>query len=155
MAERVVRSRGLEIFDVQFRRESIGWVLRVIIDRPGTGGARTAGGAPEEAVGVADCQHVSGDISAILDVEDLIDRAYTLEVSSPGLDRRLRHLDDFRRFAGCLAKVVVGEPLDGQAHFEGRLEGVDGKVVLMRTGKTKVVRIPVSAITRARLEVEF
>jgi ribosome maturation factor RimP len=155
IAERVARSRGLEIFDVQFRRESIGWVLRVVIDRLASEDARHVAGAPEEAVSVADCQHVSNDISAILDVEETIDRAYTLEVSSPGLDRPLRHIGDYRRFAGSLAKVVVAEPLDGQTHFEGRLDGVDGEVVLMRTGKTKVVRIPASVITRARLEVEF
>ena len=150
IAERVARSHGLEIFDVQFRRESVGWVLRVIIDRPGGGGAGVA-----ETVSVADCQHVSGDLGAVLDVEDVVDHAYTLEVSSPGLDRPLRGLDDYRRFTGSLAKVVVAEPVDGQSHFEGRLEGVDGDTVIMRTGKTKVVRIPASVITRARLEVEF
>ena len=150
IAERVARSHGLEIFDVQFRRESVGWVLRVVIDRPGGGGA-----GPVDVVSVADCQHVSEDLGAVLDVEDAVDHAYTLEVSSPGLDRPLRSLDDYRRFTGSLAKVVVAEPVEGQSHFEGRLEGVDGDAVIMRTGRTKVVRIPASLIARARLEVEF
>jgi ribosome maturation factor RimP len=154
LAERVARSRGLEIFDVQFRRESIGWVLRVAIDRPLPAGGPD-GARPDVGISVADCQHVSDDISAILDVEDAIDHAYTLEVTSPGLDRPLRHLDDFRRFTGSLAKVVVSEPVDGQSHFEGRLEGVDGDVVLIRLGRTRLVRVPVSLVSRARLEVEF
>ena len=93
-AERVARSYGLEIFDVQFRREAQGMVLRVRIDRPGSGATA------EESVSVEDCARVSRDLSAILDVEDVVPTAYTLEVSSPGLDRPLRRADDYRRFAG-------------------------------------------------------
>lgn len=155
MAERVARSHGLDVFDVMFRRESGGWVLRVVIDRPAGTGAANHAAAALEAVGVADCQLVSSDLGTLLDVEDPIDRGYTLEVSSPGLDRPLRQLDDFRRFTGRLAKIVVAEPLDGQTHFEGRLEGVDGEIILMRTGPAKVVRIPAPRVKRARLEVEF
>src|SRR6476469_4780542 len=107
-ADRVAGSYGLEIFDVQFRREAHGMVLRVQIDRPGP--AATA----EDSVSVEDCSHVSRDLSALLDVEDFIPIAYTLEVSSPGLDRPLRQLDDYRRFAGRRAKVVVRQPIDGQ-----------------------------------------
>src|SRR5919204_5455512 len=94
IATRVAASYGLEIFDVQFRREGRGMVLRVQVDRPGP--AATA----EESVSVEDCAHVSRDLSAILDVEDVVPGAYTLEVSSPGLDRPLRREDDYRRFAG-------------------------------------------------------
>ncbi len=156
IAGRVARSRGLEIYDVQFRRESIGWVLRVVIDRPAAvAGAAGPGAASEDGISVADCQHVSDEVSAILDVEDAIDHAYTLEVTSPGLDRPLRGLDEFRRFAGRLAKVVVSEPVEGQSHFEGRIEGVDGDAVVIRLGKARVVRVPASLVTRARLEVEF
>ena len=68
---------------------------------------------------------------------------------------RSRGLDDFRRFAGSLAKVVASEPVDGQTHFDGRIEGVDGEVVVMRLGRARLVRIPVSLVARARLEVEF
>ena len=154
IAERVARSRGLEIFDVQFRRESPGWVLRIAIDKPPQAGGAD-GAAPDAGVSVADCQHVSEEVSAVLDVEDAVDHAYTLEVTSPGLDRPLRGLDDFRRFAGSLAKVVASEPVDGQTHFDGRIEGVDGEVVVMRLGRARLVRIPVSLVARARLEVEF
>jgi len=155
-AARVAASYGLEIFDLQFRREPIGMVLRVILDRPG--GTTSAGpGAPEEPVGIDDCRHVSEDLGVLLDVEtDLtagLDR-YTLEVSSPGLDRPLRGEADYRRFTGRLAKIVMSEPVDGQSHFEGRLSGVEGTDVLVTQGK-RIHRVPIAAIRRARLEVEF
>jgi ribosome maturation factor RimP len=153
---RVVESYGLELFDLQFRRESIGWVLRVVIDRPWTPGAAPMG-AVEEPVGVDDCGRVSQDLSAILDVEpELVgaDRAYTLEVSSPGLDRPLRDERDYRRFVGRLAKIVLSETVDGQSHFEGRLSGVENGVALVTEGR-RVHRVPIAAVKRARLDVEF
>jgi ribosome maturation factor RimP len=156
-AERVARSYGLEVFDVQLRRESVGTVLRVIIDRPDPGKPISP---DEDAVGIADCQRVSQDLSALLDVEgddlDLapLGQAYTLEVSSPGLDRPLRHEADYRRFQGRLAKLVTSRPVDGQSAFAGRLAGLDGGVVLLEEGR-KVHRVPISAIKRARLDVEF
>jgi ribosome maturation factor RimP len=155
-AERVAASYGLDIFDVQLRRESIGNVLRVIIDRRDRGVVET----PEEAVGIEDCQRVSHDLSAILDVEEdelgeaALAQQYTLEVSSPGLDRPLRHEADYRRFAGRLAKVVTIEPLDGQSAFAGRLRGVeDGHVVLDEGRRTH--RVPLDRVKRAQLAVEF
>src|SRR6476469_10225610 len=123
-ADRVAGSYGLEIFDVQFRREAYGMVLRVQIDRPGP--AATA----EDSVSVEDCAHVSRDMSAILDVEDVVPIAYTLEVSSPGLDRPLRRPDDYSRFTGRRAKIVMRERVDGQGFFKGRLGGVEGSDVL-------------------------
>jgi ribosome maturation factor RimP len=147
-AQRVASSHGLEIFDLQFRRESIGWVLRVVVDRPG----------PEAAVGIEDCQRVSHDLSVLLDVEeDLtagLNQAYTLEVSSPGLDRPLRGEADYRRFVGRLAKIVTRAPIDGQSHFAGRLAGVEEGHVLLTEGR-RTHRVPLDAISRARLDVEF
>jgi ribosome maturation factor RimP len=94
----------------------------------------------------------------VLDVEpELVGeagRGYTLEVSSPGLDRPLRGEADYRRFAGRLAKIVTREPVDGQSHFEGRLAGVEGVEVLVAQGK-RMHRVPLDVISRARLEVEF
>lgn len=152
---RVVSSYGLTVFDVQFRRESIGWVLRVMIDRPWQPGTTTG---PDESVTVDECGKVSQDLSAILDVEPElvgeIDRAYTLEVSSPGLDRPLRGEDDYRRFAGRLAKIVTAAPVEGQSHFEGRLAGVDNGHVLIEQGR-RTHRVPIEAIKRARLDIEF
>jgi ribosome maturation factor RimP len=148
-ASRVAAGYGLEIFDVQFRREAPGMVLRVQIDRPGP--AATA----EDSVSVEDCAKVSRDLSAILDVEDTVPIAYTLEVSSPGLDRPLRQADDYRRFAGRRAKVVMRERVDGQGFFRGRLGGVDGGDVLIDGDDGRTHRVPLNAITRANLEVEF
>ena len=155
-AERVAASHGLEIFDVQLRRESIGMVLRVIIDRPDTGAVET----PEQAVGIEECQRVSHDLSALLDVEEeelgdaSLAREYTLEVSSPGLDRRLRHEADYRRFAGRLAKVVSDEPIDGQSAFSGRLKGVENGHVILEEGR-RTHRVPLAHVKRAQLAVEF
>ena len=159
IAERVAGSYALDVFDVQFRREAIGWVLRVIVDRPGP-----ADGSAEpidaEAVGVDDCQRVSRDLSAVLDVEGeeleeaLRDQSYTLEVSSPGLDRPLRGAADYRRFAGRLVKVVTREPVERQTAFAGRLQALDGDVVVIEEGR-RLHRVPLALIVRGRLEVEF
>jgi ribosome maturation factor RimP len=155
-AERVAHSYGLEIFDVQLRRESIGMVLRVIIDRPDRGVPER----PEDAVGIEECQRVSQDLSAVLDVEEQelgeasLEQHYTLEVSSPGLDRPLRHEADYRRFVGRLAKLVTTEPLDGQSAFSGRLGGIEEGCVLLEEGR-RIHRVPLARIKRAQLAVEF
>ena len=148
-ATRVAATHGLELFDVQFRREAYGMVLRVQIDRPGP--AATA----EESVSVQDCSHVSRDLSALLDVEDFIPVAYTLEVSSPGLDRPLRGRADFERFSGRRAKVVMREAVDGQTLFSGRLAGMDGDHTLIVGEDGRQHRVPLGLVTRANLEVEF
>ena len=149
VASRVAESYGLEIFDVQFRREAPGMILRVQIDRPGPA-ARA-----EDSVSVEDCARVSRDMSAILDVEDMVPTAYTLEVSSPGLDRPLRRPDDYSRFAGRRAKIVMRERVDGQGFFKGRLGGVEGSDVLIEGDDRRMHRVPLHLITRANLEVEF
>jgi ribosome maturation factor RimP len=155
-ADRVASGYGLEIFDVHLRRESIGTVLRVIIDRPDRGVVET----PEEAVGIEECQRVSQDLSALLDVEEeelgesALGQHYTLEVSSPGLDRPLRHEADYRRFAGRLAKVVSAEPIGGQSAFSGRLRGIENGEVILEEGK-RIHRVPLARIKRAQLAVEF
>jgi len=155
-AERVAGSYGLEIFDVQLRRESIGTVLRVVIDRPDRGVPET----PDEAVGIEECQRVSHDLSALLDVEEeeigeaSLGQHYTLEVSSPGLDRALRHEADYRRFEGRLAKLVTTEPLNGQSAFSGRLKGIEAGHVLLEEGR-KIHRVPLAQIKRGQLAVEF
>ena len=154
IAERVSSSYGLQVFDVKLRRESIGWVLRVVLDRQHPDGADIP--TPiEQGVSVEDCQRVSQDLSAILDVEDAVDQSYTLEVSSPGLDRPLRSAADYRRFNGRLAKIVVAEAIEGRTHFAGRLKGMEDDAVLLEDAPGRIHRIPLSGITRARLEVEF
>lgn len=140
----------MQLFDLSFRRESTGWVLRVMLDRL------------DGEVTVEDCQLVSRELSAWIDVEDaeigaaLGDR-YTLEVSSPGLDRPLRlerGEEDFRRFEGRLAKIVTREPVAGQSAFAGRLAGVEAGDVLLHEGR-RTHRVPLAVISRARLDVEF
>jgi len=148
-AARVAQGFGLEIFDVQFRREARGMVLRVLLDRPGP--SATA----EDSVSVDDCAEVSRELSALLDVEDVVPTAYLLEVSSPGLDRPLRQPDDYRRFAGRRAKIVVTGVVDGQGYFKGRLAGIDGEAVVIDDEDGRSHRVPLALIKRANLEVEF
>ena len=117
-----------------------------------------------EAVTVADCQRVSADVSAVLDAEFSFEHAYTLEVSSPGLDRPLRHAADCKRFSGRLAKFVLAEAIDRQKYLSGRIVDVEETFtdssnkalhhIVVNTGRT-VQRIPWSIVTRARLEVEL
>src|SRR5580700_3669202 len=125
-AERVAHSQGLEIFDVEWKIGKQRF-LRVYIDRlPGPDGPTNAG------VSHSDCQRVSEQLSVILDVEDLVPGpGYILEVSSPGLDRKLIKPADYERFAGRLAKIWVNEPIEKQTYLEGRLAGyTDGIVKL-------------------------
>lgn len=158
-AGRIATSHGLELFEVQLRREAIGWVLRVTIDRPAPP-AEVLESEPvieEEPIGIEDCQRVSQDLSALLDVDESLTEGlaeFTLEVSSPGLDRPLRDAADYRRFRGRLAKLVTKEPVEGQSHFSGRLAGVDEGTVLLVEGR-RTHRVPLDAISRGRLEVEF
>jgi ribosome maturation factor RimP len=149
IAGRIAASYGLEVFDVQFRREASGMVLRVQIDRPGSGATA------EESVSVDDCATVSRDLSAVLDVDDVVPTAYVLEVSSPGLDRPLKRAGDYERFAGRRAKLVMKQPVDGQGYFKGLLRGVEDGNVLIEAEDKRTHRVPLDWITRANLEVDF
>jgi ribosome maturation factor RimP len=106
-------------------------------------------------VSIDDCEQVNREISTILDVEDPLPFAYTLEVSSPGLDRPLRSVDDYARFAGRMAKVVVREAVDNQKAFAGRLRGMDQGDVLLEAPNGRMHRLPLRLIARGRLDVEF
>ena len=149
IAERVTASRGLEVWDIQSRRETSGHVVRIFIDRPGPAAT------PEESVSIDDCEQVNREMSTILDVEDPLPFTYTLEVSSPGLDRPLRGVRDYERFAGRLAKLVVKEAVDNQKAFEGRLRGMEHGDVLLEAPNGRLHRLPLDLIARGRLEVEF
>jgi ribosome maturation factor RimP len=149
LAGGIAAAYGLELFDVTYGREGGGFVLRVVLDRPGP--SATA----EDSVSLEHCQKVSEELSAALDVDDVVPDTYTLEVSSPGLDRPLRSRDDYQRFAGRLAKIVTAEPIARQTAFAGHLRGVDGDDVLFESQGGRLVRLPLGLIRRARLEVEF
>ena len=163
-AERVARSEGLEVFDVEWKIGKQRF-LRVYIDRvPGAASGAVAAGSggvvtdPYGAISHSDCERVSQQLSVILDVEGLIEGpGYVLEVSSPGLDRALRKPSDFERFAGKLAKITTSEPIGEQSFFEGRLAGItDGKIRLDLEGKNaRVVEVPLDAIRKANLVVEW
>ncbi|MFA5908255.1 MAG: ribosome maturation factor RimP [Vicinamibacterales bacterium] len=149
MAARIAGSYGLDIFDVELKREGGQHVLRVIVDRPGPASK------PEESVSIEDCARVAEELGTLLDVEDVMPGEYTFEVSSPGLDRPLRHADDYRRFAGRWAKVVTSQPVGRQTAFSGRLKGVEGDDVLFESEGKKLVKLPLSLIKRAHLDLEF
>ncbi len=165
-AERVARSEGLEIVDVEWKVGKQRF-LRVYVDKvPGgsntaniSGGAEGAGVSdPYPKISHADCQRVSQQLSVILDVEELIPGpGYILEISSPGMDRALRKPADFERFRGRLAKISTSEPVGEAKFFEGRLAGfADGKVRMELKGKeTRTVELPLEAIRKANLVVEF
>jgi ribosome maturation factor RimP len=168
-AERVARSEGLEIYDVEWKVGKQRF-LRVAIDRLPRAGAAMSDSAgqilaPSEAregghlgVSHADCQRVSQQLSVILDVEELIPGpGYILEVSSPGMDRALRKPAEYERFRGRMAKISTTEPIEDEKYFEGRLAGfADGKVRLELKGKvTRTVELPLEKIRKANLMVEF
>jgi ribosome maturation factor RimP len=140
ISERVAASSGLEVVDVELHGGGKARMLRITIDRqPGAPAPSTPGDGSGEAqaavTGVThgDCERMSREVGTILDVEDVIPGAsYTLEVSSPGLDRKLSAARDFQRFTGSLVKLMTREPVDGQRHFEGRLQSfADGRLTLV------------------------
>jgi ribosome maturation factor RimP len=149
LAIRVATSYGLDIFDVELKREGGQQVLRVIVDRPGPAAT------PEDSVSIEDCARVAEDLGTLLDVEDVMPGEYTFEVSSPGLDRPLRTADDYRRFAGRWAKIVTSQPVQRQTAFNGRVKGIEGDDVLFESEGKKLMKLPLRLIARARLEVEF
>jgi ribosome maturation factor RimP len=148
-AERVARSEGLEVFDVEWK---VGKqrLLRVYIDRlPGPSNPQGLG------ISHRDCERVSEQLSVILDVEDLVPGpGYVLEVSSPGLDRKLLKPADYERFSGRLARIWLHEPVENQKYFEGRLAGyADGAVKL--SVKDRDIVVPFAGIRKANLVVEI
>lgn len=140
-AERVARSEGLELVDVAFKIGKQRF-LRIDIDKPG-------------GVSHRDCESMSHQLGAILDVEELVPGpAYILQVSSPGMDRKLTKAADFARFTGRLAKISLAEPVENSKFFEGRLAGCrDGMVQLELGGRT--LDLPLAGIRKAQLVVEF
>jgi ribosome maturation factor RimP len=166
-AERVARSEGLEIVDVEWKIGKQRF-LRVYIDRvPKAAGISDAAGLfggtevvhdPFPKISHSDCETVSKQLSVILDVEELIPGpGYVLEVSSPGMDRALKKPADFERFKGRLAKISTSEPVGDAKFFEGRLAGfTDGKIRMELKGKeARTVELPLEAIRKANLVVEF
>src|ERR1700685_1509541 len=152
-AERVAHSLGLEIFDVEWK---VGKqrLLRVYIDRLPTANVPSTMGNGA-GISHSDCERVSQQLSVMLDVEDLVPGpSYTLEVSSPGLDRKLIRPGDYERFTGRLANIWRNEPVENKKYFQGRLAGyADGMVKL--TVRDREVAVPFAGIRKANLVVEL
>ncbi len=152
-ADRVAHSLGLEIFDVEWKvgKERF---LRVYIDRPpDAANPGILGNGP--GVTHKDCERISEQLSVILDVEDLVPGpSYTLEISSPGLDRKLIRPGDYERFTGRLANIWLNEPVENQKYFQGRLAGYADGIVKV-TVRDREVAVPYAGIRKANLVVEL
>jgi len=141
IAADALRSDGLEIVDVEFRREAAGWVLRLFIDKP-------------EGVGLSDCQRTSEVVGTLLEVEDPIPHAYTLEVSSPGLTRPLHREEDWKRAVGRMVRLVTRQNVSGRQDFTGRLTELRPENLVLDVEGIGI-EIPREFVVRARMELEW
>jgi len=138
----IIESQGCELVDVELKGAGKSSVLRVFIDRPA-------------GISHRDCELVSEQVGTVLDVEDLIAFSYTLEVSSPGLDRKLVKESDYTRFEGKLARIQTRIPLNQQKVFRGRLQGLSGGKVRLELQNGNLLDIPLDVIREARLEIDW
>ena len=142
LIEEVVESQGYELVEAELKGGGQNSILRIFIDKP-------------EGISLRDCELVSEQVGTVLDVEDLIPFAYTLEVSSPGLDRKLVKESDYTRFDGKLARIQTRIPLNQQKVFRGRLQGVQDGKVRLELPKGEFLDIPLDVIQEARLEFDW
>jgi ribosome maturation factor RimP len=143
VTEPLIAAEGMSLVDLQWSRRGRRWVLVLFIDKEG-------------GVTLGDCALISRIVGERLEVDNVIEHAYTLEVSSPGLDRPLRTLSDYERFREHLARLVTTAPIHGRSTtLIGRLKGVDGQTVLVEAKSAGIVAVPLAQIKHARLEVEF
>jgi ribosome maturation factor RimP len=141
MVEALLKAEGLELVDLEFRKEARGWVLRIFMDKPG-------------GVTLDDCSEISREIGDQIEVNELIPHSYTLEVSSPGLDRPLTKEKDFLGSIGKLIQLSTKVPLEGQTFFKGILLDFQAPGGLRLSGTKKTWEIPVEIISKARLVFE-
>ena len=139
---RVAEREGLELVHWELAGPAGSFALRIFIDKPA-------------GVSHSDCEVVSHQVSTLLDVEDLIPNRYTLEVSSPGLERGLYKRGDYQRFAGSRLKLRTVEPIDGQRNFRGRLIGIDDQNIRFDADGRGQIEIPYEKILKANIEYEF
>ena len=141
LAERVAVDHGLELVHTEVAGPENKPIVRIFIDKPN--------GVTHE-----DCSEMSTHLGTMLDVEDFIHASYTLEVSSPGVERGLYKRADYERFAGSNAKMKARQPINGQRNFRGRLLGIEGNDVLFEDRTSGQVRVPLDTITKANIEVD-
>lgn len=146
MLEEFTEGRELEIYNVIYKKEGPGWVLRVFLDKPM--------GAESEYVSIEECEEVTRYLSDKLDEMDFIDRSYNLEVSSPGLDRELIRESDFVRFAGREVEVKTYQQIEGSKNFEGTLVARQDDIVIIDVGG-KRLEIPADKISKINLAIVF
>ena len=142
IAQRVAASDGIEVVEIEFKGGGGNQLLRISIDKP-------------QGVSHADCELVSQQVGTILDVEDVVPGHYTLEVSSPGVERKLLKPDDYVRFQGKKAKIALREPVESRRHWEGTLAGLENGAVLLEVSADRVLRFPLSHVERANLKFEW
>lgn len=141
MVAPVAERMGVELVDVEFVKEGGRWFLRIFIDKPG-------------GVGLDDCQAVSEQVDRLLDEKDPIEHSYTLEVSSPGIERPLKKQSDYERFKGHLVSITTYAPLNGQKRFTGHLTDASQSGIVLDI-KGSQMNIPMEQVASARLAVEF
>jgi ribosome maturation factor RimP len=140
IADPILLNEGMELVDVEYRRESKGWILRLTLDKEG-------------GITLNDCSRISQEVGRSLDVEDFIQTPYTLEVSSPGLARSLKTEKDFMKYRQRLIKVKTVDPVKDRRQFKGRLLGVsENRIEIEVDGG--VFEIPLSNVARANLEID-
>jgi ribosome maturation factor RimP len=157
IAERVADAEGIEVVDVELLGSGRSRLLRLTIDR------RLAAADPDRPHGVshADCEFISQQVGTILDIEDVIPGdSYTLEVSSPGLERKLSKAKDFERFVGQKAKVVLREPVENQRRWEGKLAGISQGIVALEVAALeptagRVIHFPLDQVQKANLKFDW
>jgi ribosome maturation factor RimP len=137
----ILASLNLVLWDLEFKKEGPRWLLRIYIDREGSG------------ITLEDCETVSRDLGAVLDVEDMIPHAYTLEVSSPGLDRSLTKPEHYRKSVGILVKVKTFQPIQEQRVISGILKGLEGDTIVLEGEHGHQYLVPLTNIAKASWEV--
>jgi ribosome maturation factor RimP len=142
IAQRVTESEGMELVEVEVLGGGRSRLVRIYIDKPA-------------GISHADCELISQQVGTILDVEDVVPGHYTLEVSSPGVERKLLKPRDYERFQGKKVKLTLREPIEDQRHWEGTLAGFDDGVISLNTEGGKSVRFRFDQVERANLKFEW
>jgi ribosome maturation factor RimP len=142
LIQEAIESQGYELVDAELKGGGKNSILRIFVDKPA-------------GISHHDCELVSEQVGTVLDVEDLIPFAYTLEVSSPGLDRKLVKESDYTRFDGKLARIQTRIPLNQQKVFRGRLQGLHNGKVRLESPNGDLMEIPLDVIREARLEFDW
>jgi len=137
----ILGSLGLTLWDMEFKKQGPQWLLRIFIDRAPGG------------VTLGDCEAVSRDLGAVLDIEEVVPHSYVLEVSSPGLDRSLTRPDHYRKCRGERVKIKTYQPINGGKIFKGKLAGLEDEVVVLDQDSGETLRIALDNISKASLEV--